>query len=597
MALFVIPVASSALPSILFQISELALAFLIGQLLALSFSRSNDLESYAIMQASPLRRLVLSWQLSQAGRRPKACAVLLITALLVTITFYSTLLWSLIDVSGHVRVATTGAGIQSSGFQSSRFWGFNVNSTTTKEQLLLQILPNIGAGYRVLSAEDAFAFQPGSSKLTFTKLTSGYVNFTLGNGAYATFGLVGNTDPSFGCRATTNTSNVVVRRCSRNSTSYGEESYDWADLYRSRPVITVSPAGTSGLTGDIDLFARNTVRQLAVSYADAAEGLWAQIALDDQVITITNVYRSQTREYVDAANPAVSSTCLKVLGMTSTTSNEMIDLFKSVTGRSSIQYIHYDEQTAVITQAALSKTSNLTSTAAEDRRRHHIVYCSYSETRLSLVDSGGVLKLPKYQCEEQSQSEGVDGVETFSQCEDGGFSSPGPYAVRANVDAAFLLAQPYAFRLRPEELASPGLWELVGQSLFYVAATNIPQVYSFGAAGGTILYGKFYGYSTALMVLMVVPVALALLVAAPTLLLTRGAFSASLLETFSAYTDPAASGARVRPGNEKYRRLALVGEGGHATALAFDKTEVGPVTESGKSQDKGVDAWAAYPGR
>lgn len=62
MHLFVIPVATSANPSILFKISELAVDFTIMQILALLLSLGSDLEGYAIVQSPPLRRLVLSWK-------------------------------------------------------------------------------------------------------------------------------------------------------------------------------------------------------------------------------------------------------------------------------------------------------------------------------------------------------------------------------------------------------------------------------------------------------------------------------------------------------------------------------------------------------
>jgi hypothetical protein len=44
MPLFVIPVASSAVPSILFKIAELAVVFTVAQILALLLSLGNDLE-------------------------------------------------------------------------------------------------------------------------------------------------------------------------------------------------------------------------------------------------------------------------------------------------------------------------------------------------------------------------------------------------------------------------------------------------------------------------------------------------------------------------------------------------------------------------
>src|ERR1700722_5922431 len=139
MALFVIPLATSTIPSILFKLSELALAFTAAQALAIAFSWRNDFESHAIQQCYLPRQAFVLFKMARAGRVRQPLALIAILAVLVLITLYNTLLWSLIGLSGPLRVAKSDAGLRVNDFYSGKFWAFNVNASSSQDTLLAQI--------------------------------------------------------------------------------------------------------------------------------------------------------------------------------------------------------------------------------------------------------------------------------------------------------------------------------------------------------------------------------------------------------------------------------------------------------------------------
>jgi hypothetical protein len=163
MALFVIPIATSAIPSVLFKLSELALAFIATQILAIAFSWRNDFENYAILQCPVPRQVIISFKIARSGRFGRALAILTIMAILVIITFYNTLLWSLIDLSGPLRVAKLETGLDLNDFYSGKFWALDVNVSSTQDELISQIVPGIGSGYFILSNPQAFRFEPNAA--------------------------------------------------------------------------------------------------------------------------------------------------------------------------------------------------------------------------------------------------------------------------------------------------------------------------------------------------------------------------------------------------------------------------------------------------
>lgn len=588
MDVFVIPIASAAIPSALFKLSELAVVFLAANILTIAFSRGNDLEGYAIMQSPFTRQITLAWKIGRSGRIFRAVAVVAVVSLLALITFYNTLLWSLIDLSGPVRITTIQAGLNTDGFYPGRFWALNANESSTQDALLALILPGIGTGYYILSSPDAFQFNSSGAGLAFKNMTEMDIELYMEDGAYTTYQLLGNTAPDpTSCTAipTTGGPYQILRRCAENATygpTYNNTSgiygpLDWGDLDGDRPSIYVSPESTYGLTGSIQLSSQGSAQAISRAYSDSVEGLWGQIALDDQVITFTNLYSSQTREFENVTAAEMSSICTKVLLLSNTTDEDFLHLFNLADSPASIQYLGYDPDTGVITKASIIKTTNISQYSNGNRR--DIAFCAYAETRLSLLESGSVMLLPKYECQEQSFSQGIAGVETFSQCEDGGFNPTPPYTVRANIDASLVLAQPYAFKLAASQLVNSTIWDLTPSSLFYIMSSKVPQAYRINKSLGTrILYGKFYGYGILLVVLMFSPIGLAILATAAAWFLVEDTYFASLLECVSAYTDPATltTERRRRPTKARYRQLTRVDRDDGIATIAFDDVEIFP---------------------
>ncbi|KAI6777803.1 uncharacterized protein J7T54_002839 [Emericellopsis cladophorae] len=188
------------------------------------------------------------------------------------------------------------------------------------------------------------------------------------------------------------------------------------------------------------------LRPVSQGFADKAEGVWGQVALDDHVVTFTHQRFTQNRDY---ARMGAASTCRKVMDLLGMTPEEVVAHFTQAERHAKYYYLGYDESTGVILDATLAKSMNISTTTGGTRRKE-IAYCGYFETRMTLGASANLRSLPSCDCEEQSEVVGMRGVETFSQCEDGGFSATGIYSVQANVDASFLLAQPLAYGLAEE---------------------------------------------------------------------------------------------------------------------------------------------------
>jgi hypothetical protein len=596
MPLFVIPVSSSTIPSILFKISELALALFVTNVLTIVFSLTNDFESYSILQSPILRQVAISMKIARTGRIGRALTLYAVLAILLIIGFYNTLLWSLIDQSGPLHVTNFDTALSVDDYYSGRFWGFEVNGSVTQEHLLARIIPSIGSGYAILSSPRAFRFNPNTGHLPLYNITENSIYLNMTAGAYTQVVLMANNAEG-NCTQDLTQKYAFLQRCARDSDDGGlDAAIDWDNVNRGRVDIYVSPPGTEGLTGDMALTPQGSTQFISTTYADSVEGMWGQMALDQQVLTFTHLYYSQTREYTDVGDPAISPTCTKVLALSNTTQKEMIELFSSRNGPASVNYHRYDPQTGVIYDSALFKTSNLSSTAGGDRG--NLTFCTYSETRLSLLPTGNVMELPGYQCQAQSYTQGTNGVENWSQCDDGGFGDVPPYKVRANVDASIVLSQPYAFRLPKDQLASREVWDLIPKSTFYIATVNVPEAYDIDTSTGhRVLYGRFYGYSTRLAILMFLPLLLALVACIAAWIVVEDAYFAGLLECFSAYTDPSSTAKASSksdngryPTRARYRRLTRARKAGNSPVrVAFDGVNIVSEKEEEDERDKERD--------